>query len=349
MLFGLTSFTFKKDKTVIIAEAGVNHNGKINIARKMIDAAKKSGADIVKFQLFDSKKEISKYAGKTNYQKQTTSLKYKNQLEVCQALELSQNDIRKLKQYSQLIGMPFLCTAFESNSLDFLVDKLKLKTIKIPSSEVTNIPFLRQIGAKKISVILSTGASTLQEVTVAVATLKQYGCGELALLHCVSEYPAPINQVNLQAMETMRNTFRLPVGFSDHTKGVEVAIAAAALGAQLIEKHFTLDKNLPGPDQQASIEPHELAALVKGVRIANAARGSGLKRPAKCELVNRPLIRKSLVAGRFLKKGTILVDSIIDIKRPEGGIKPIDFTKIIGRRLKRNIQKDQHICWKDLI
>lgn len=349
MLFGSKSFTFRKDKTIIIAEAGVNHNGDIDIARKMIDMAKKSGADIVKFQLFDSEKEISKYAGKTNYQKQTTSPKFRNQLEVCRALELRQDDIRSLKQYSQSVGVPFLCTAFESDSLDFLVDRLKLKTIKIPSSEVTNIPFLQQTGTKKVSVILSTGASTLKEVAMAVKTLRKYGCPELALLHCVSEYPAPFDQVNLQAMETMRNTFRLPVGFSDHTVGVEVAIAAAALGAQLLEKHFTLDKKMPGPDHQASIEPDELKALVKGVRIANAAKGSGLKRPARCELMNRPLIRKSLMAGRFLKKGTIIAERMIQIKRPESGIKPIDFNKVIGRRLKRNIQNDQPICWKDLI
>jgi sialic acid synthase SpsE len=220
--------------------------------------------------------------------------------------------------------------------------------MKVASSEVTNLPFLRYIGSKKRGVILSTGASTLVEVGSAVEALLGAGCPELILLHCVSSYPAPHDQVNLRAMATLRRAFGLPVGFSDHTTGIEVPIAAAALGAVAIEKHFTLDRNMPGPDHRASVEPDELAALVRGVRSANVALGSEAKRPAACELANLPLIRKSLVAARPLRRGTALERGMIEIKRPQGGIEPGDLDKVLGLRLTRDLEEDAPITWSDL-
>ncbi len=266
---------------------------------------------------------------------------------MCKALELSGAALRELKDYCAGIGMPFLCAAFDFESIDLLVDDLKVESMKVASSEVTNLPMLRYIGSKKKGVILSTGASTLIEVGCAVEALLGSGCPELVLLHCVSSYPAPHDQVNLRAMGTLKRAFGLPVGFSDHTTGIEVPIAAAALGAVAVEKHFTLDRNLPGPDHRASVEPDELAALVRGVRSANVALGSGTKRPAPCELANLPLIRKSLVAARNLSKGTALARDLSEIKRPQGGIAPCDLDKVLGLRLTRDIEEDAPITWND--
>lgn len=348
MNFESKSFKFpSENKTKIIAEIGVNHNGSTEIAKKMIDEAQKRGADIIKFQAFISEKEISKYADKTPYQKETTS-NSGNQLEMCKKLELSHAQLRELKKYCDQIKMPFLCAAFDYESLNFLIEDLKVSTIKIASSEVTNIPFLKYIASKKKSIILSTGASTLIETGIAIETLLKNSCGELLVFHCVSSYPAPFEQVNLKAMLSIKNAFNVSVGFSDHTIGNQVAIAAAALGASAIEKHFTLDRNMEGPDHRASIEPDELESLVTGVRIANACLGDGIKKPALCEMENLPLIRKSIVSSRELSKGTVLEESMLELKRPEGGISPSDFYKIIGRTLKNDIEEDAPIHWGDL-
>jgi len=348
MDFESGAFDFKQhDRTVVIAEVGVNHNGDAALAQAMVDIARAAGADIVKFQAFNSEKEISRYAAKAQYQINNTGAQ-EGQLELCKALELSADTLVALKRYCAQLGQPFLCTAFDFDSVDLLADTLKVASIKIGSAEVTNIPMLEYIGAKKLGAILSTGASTLAEVGAAIEALRRGGCPEIAILHCVTSYPAPVAEVNLRAMQTLREAFALPVGFSDHTAGIECAIAAAALGACAIEKHFTTDRNLPGPDHRASVEPAELKALVEGVRGANRALGNGIKRPAPCELANLPLIRKSLVATRDLPIGTAVSREMIEIKRPLGGIEPGRLNDVLGRRLRRAVSEDKPITWDDL-
>jgi N-acetylneuraminate synthase len=348
MDFESTSFDFGlTDRAIVIAEVGVNHNGDPKLAREMVDVAHAAGADIVKFQAFNSEKEISRYAGKAKYQAENTG-DVGGQLELCKALELSGAQLAELKAYCKQIGQPFLCTAFDFDSVDLLADTLKVSAIKIGSAEVTNIPMLEYIGAKQLGAILSTGASTLAEVGMAIEALLRGGCPELVLLHCVTSYPAPAAEANLRAMQTMRQAFGLPVGFSDHTEGIGCAIAAAALGACAIEKHFTTDRTLPGPDHLASVEPHELEALVAGVRSAGAALGSGIKRPASCETDNLPLIRKSLVATRDLAAGTRLERAMIEIKRPLGGIEPAALPLVVGRTVRRAVAEDMPITWDDI-
>lgn len=337
----------RPDTTLVIAEAGVNHNGDPLLARRMIDVAREAGADIVKFQAFNAEQEISRYAPKASYQEENTGADG-NQLELCKALELSGETLKSLMHYCAKIGMPFLCTAFDYRSVDLLCDEMKVSAIKIGSAEVTDLPLLEYIGSKKIGAILSTGASTLSEVGSAIETLKRSGCSELVLLHCVSSYPAPIEQVNLRAMLTLKREFGLPVGFSDHTRGTEAAIAAAALGACAVEKHFTLDRSSPGPDHIASAEPHELKALVDGVKAAGSALGNGVKIPAPCELPNLPLIRKSIVAARDLPAGTRLTREMVGIKRPLGGVAPAELGKVLGRTLRNAIREDMPITWDDL-
>lgn len=349
MIFETKNFNFKeKDKTIIIAEVGVNHNGDKEIAKKMALVAKECGVDIVKFQAFDSSKEISVIADKASYQKKEKSLnKSINQLELCKSLELSYDSLKEIKDYCNLLQIPFLCTAFEENSLNFLVDELKVKSLKIPSPEITNIPFLEKIGRKKIGVILSTGGSNISEVGEAVGTLLDSGCPELVLMHCVSQYPAPFDEINIRAIRTMKKAFNLPVGFSDHSIGIIAPIVASVIGAVVIEKHFTLDRKMEGPDHKASIEPFELKLLVDNVKIANKCLGNNIKQASKCEYENIPLIRKSLVASLDLKKGTTICREMVDIKRPEGGIEPRDFEKIIGLRLNKDIKADNFIKWED--
>jgi N,N'-diacetyllegionaminate synthase len=348
MHFESADFDFRQaDRTLVIAEVGVNHNGDPALARRMVDIARDAGADIVKFQAFNSEKEISRYAAKAAYQIEHTG-DAEGQLELCKALELSGQTLADLKAYCAELRQPFLCTAFDFDSVDLLADTLKVSAIKIGSAEVTNLPMLEYIGSKGLAAILSTGASTLPEVGLAIDALRRGGSPEIAVLHCVTSYPAPPADVCLRAMLTIRQAFGLPTGFSDHTQGIACAIAAAALGACAIEKHFTVDRNLPGPDHLASIEPHELAAMVSGVRTANAALGSPIKQPAACELGNLPLIRKSLVATRDLAPGTRLTRDMIEIKRPQGGIEPGDLPHAIGRSLSRAVAEDMPITWDDL-
>ncbi len=348
MNFGVKNFSFEdSDQCVVISEVGVNHNGSIETARKMVDAAVDAGVDIVKFQSFKSEKEISKFAAKTPYQEETTSAAG-NQLEMCQELELDADTLLSMQAYCQSKGVGFLCTAFEQYSVDLLADRLKVETVKIPSSEVTNIPLLEYMGSRFQSAILSTGASTLSETGIAIDALKRSGCQEIMLFHCVSSYPAEFQDVNLRAISLMRSAFRLPVGFSDHTVGINVPIAAAALEAAAIEKHFTLDRNMVGPDHRASIEPNELAQMVQGIREAQLALGSPVKQPQPCELPNLQLIRKGLVAIGDLKAGTQLSRENIDIKRPATGISPADLPKIIGMVLTKDVPDDAPIRWEDL-
>jgi len=348
MHFESADFDFSvPDRTLVIAEVGVNHNGDPVLARRMVDVAREAGADIVKFQAFNSEKEISRYASKAKYQIDNTGDEG-GQLELCKALELSGETLRELKTYCEELGQPFLCTAFDFDSVDLLADVLKLSAIKIGSAEVTNLPMLEYIGAKKMGAILSTGASSLADVGLAIDALRRGGCTELTVLHCVTSYPAPANEANLRAMHTLRQAFGVPVGFSDHTAGIECAIAAATLGACAVEKHFTTDRNLPGPDHLASVEPHELKALIDGVRMANGALGDGIKLPAPCELANQPLIRKSLVATRDLVPGIRITRDMIEIKRPLAGIAPGDLAHVLGRTLARPISEDMPLTWDDL-
>lgn len=366
MRFGCRDFALGAgNRPLVIAEVGVNHNGDLDRARAMVDAAMDAGADVVKFQAFRSAREISRHAPLAEYQKGGECAPDRgsqpgnqpdnqpgnqpgNQLDLCSALELSPEALTMLRDYCDRRGAPSLFAAFEWESLDFLVQGLGLATVKIPSGEVTNLPLLRQAGRSGVSVILSTGASDLDEVGLAVETLRQAGCRELMLFHCVSEYPAPPEQVNLRAMHAMATAFGVPVGFSDHTEGVAAAIAASALGAAAIEKHFTLDRTLPGPDHQASIEPQELALLARGARLAWLALGDGKKVPQPCELANRPLIRKGLVAARNLPAGTLLALADLEIKRPEAGIAPARLEEVLGRRLARALAEDEPLNWDDL-
>ena len=287
----------------IIAEAGVNHNGDYNTAVKMIDEAKKSGADAIKFQTFVAENLVSRYAAKADYQKETTDPN-ESQLAMIKKLQLSWDEYRNLKIYADKAGIEFMSTPFDQDSIDFLAE-LGMDIFKIPSGEITNLPYLIMIGKLKRRVILSTGMSTLPEIKEAIDILKKYGTTDITLLHCNTAYPTPYKDVNLNAMKTLRDSFGLPVGYSDHTKGIEVPIAAAALGAVVIEKHFTLDRNMEGPDHKASLEPYELKQMVTSIRNIEDALGSSEKRLTESEAVNRDIARKSIVAKCDIKAGTV--------------------------------------------
>ncbi len=348
MKLGTKEFSFVPGAPcVVIAEVGVNHNADRMIARRMVDAAVAAQVDVVKFQSFKSEKEISRYAAKTPYQQETITAG-DNQLEMAKALELSADVLLEMQAYCAEKGVGFLCTAFEEDSVDLLIDELNVQAIKIPSPEVNNLPLLARIGSRCRSAILSTGASTLAETGVAIETLQRAGCQELVVLHCVTSYPAEFRDVNLRAMKTIHDAYQVPVGFSDHTLGISIPIAAATLGAVAIEKHFTLDRKMPGPDHRASIEPDELAAMVRGIREAQMALGSPVKQPQPCELPNLPLVRKSLVAARNLPSGTRLTRDMIEIKRPVNGIAPTELENVLGMVLTEALEYDAPIRWESL-
>ena len=348
MDFGARNYAFAEyDPPVVVAEIGVNHNGDPELARRLVDAAVAVGADIVKFQAFKTEREISRFAALAPYQAETQSAAT-SQFDLCKTLELSNASLRELRRHSEDRGVGFLCSTFDFDSFDFLANDLRVKAVKLGSGEITNHPFLERIARHDMGVILSTGASTLDEVKEAVATLSRAGSPEIVLLHCVSSYPAPLDQLNLRAMRTLKEEFSLPVGFSDHTIGIEAAVAAVALGAVAIEKHFTLDRSMAGPDHRASAEPDELKRLVAAVRSVKAALGDGTKRPAPSELTNRPLIRKGLVAKGRLYKGQRLTHDMIEIKRPAHGIDPREIDKAIGRELARDLDDDEPITWASL-
>jgi N,N'-diacetyllegionaminate synthase len=348
MDFGARSYSFSENEPpIVIAEVGVNHNGDPALARRLLDTAVDAGADIVKFQAFRTEREISRFAALAPYQSAAVP-DAAGQFELCKALELTQPALAELQRCCSERSVGFLCSVFEAESFEFLFDGLGAKAVKLGSGELTNLPLLEQIGRRKAQVILSTGGSTLAETAAAVATLRDCGCEELVLLHCVSSYPAPANEINLRAMETLKRAFGLPVGFSDHTIGLEAALAAAALGAVAIEKHFTLDRGMQGPDHRASALPEELRRLADGVRTAWSALGDGEKKPAACEAANLPLIRKSLVAARRLEKGTRLTRELIDIKRPAHGIAPGELAGVLGRELRRPLEMDEPITWASL-
>jgi N,N'-diacetyllegionaminate synthase len=332
-----------ENKTFIIAEAGVNHNGNIEIAKKMIEVAKECGADAIKFQTFKAEKVISRYAPKAEYQKQTTG-ETDSQLEMVKKLELSFDDFIVLKEYCDKLNIMFLSTPFDFESIDFLND-LGLEIFKIPSGEITNLPYLEKIGKLGKKVILSTGMADLGEIEDALDILISCGTKKenITVLHCNTEYPTPYEDVNLLAMLTIKEAFKVKVGYSDHTLGIEIPIAAVALGASVIEKHFTLDKNMEGPDHKASLEPHELKAMIDAIVNIEKALGNGMKKPSKSELKNKDIVRKSIVAKREIKKGEIFTEDNITVKRPGTGISPMRWYEVLGKVAPKDYKEDELI------
>jgi len=327
----------------IIAEAGVNHNGSIELAFKLVDAAIEAGVDAVKFQTYKSENLVSKNTQKAEYQKKTTNSS-ESQFEMLKKLELSFDAYRKLNNYCQDKNIIFLSTPFDHSSINFLYE-LNLKFFKIPSGEITNLPYLRHIGSLAKQVILSTGMSTLKEVGDALAILIDSGTKKenITVLHANTMYPTPMEDVNLRAMQTIQKEFDVSVGYSDHTIGIEVDIAAVAMGATMIEKHFTLDKTMRGPDHIASLEPKELKAMVTAIRNIEKAVGKNIKTVSPSELENKNIVRKSITAKCSIKKGERLTEDNLIIKRPGTGISPMNWDKILGTVAKNDYQADELI------
>lgn len=313
----------------IIAEAGINHNGDIELAKQLVGVAAEAGADAVKFQTFKADRVVSATAPKAEYQLRTTDV-VESQLEMLQRLELSPEAHSRLWSYCQEQGTLFLSTPFDEESAD-LLDELGVPIFKIGSGEITNWPFLDYVARKGKPIILSTGMSYLSEVDEAVRVIRQAGCDQLVLLHCVSNYPADPADANLRAMRTISTAFQVSVGYSDHTLGIEVALAAVALGACVLEKHFTLDRHLPGPDHQASLEPDEFRALVESIRLIEQAIGTGTKEPRESEIGNRVIGRRSIVAAQTIEPGTIITCEMLTAKRPATGLQPMCIDSLIGR------------------
>lgn len=331
----------------IIAEAGVNHNGDINLAYKMIDAAKEAGVDCIKFQTFKTEKIIMEDAKKAEYQEEN-SIKNETQYEMVKKLELSYNEFKSLKEYCDRVGIIFLSTPDENESLDFLSDELNLDTIKIGSGEVTNYLFLEDVAKKNKKIILSTGMATLGEVEKAIEIIRKYNNQKLILLHCTTNYPCPMEEVNLRAMLTLKNAFNIEVGYSDHTLGIEVPIAAVALGAKVLEKHFTLDKNLEGPDHIASLEPNELKEMVLKIRNIEIALGDGIKKPNKSEEKIKKVVRRKIVTNNILKKGNIIKKENLILKRANEGIEAEFIDMVIGKKIKKDIDENKILFWEDM-
>ena len=325
----------------IIAEAGVNHNGQLDLALKLCDAAKEAGVDAVKFQTWKTENIVTAQARQAAYQTENTGVE-ESQYDMLKKLELSYDHFRYIKDYCKKIGIDFLSTPDEEESLEFLVN-LGLPLIKVGSGEVTNIPYLRKIGSQKKSVILSTGMSNLAQVATAYDTLLKAGAPSVALLHCTTNYPCPVDEVNLKAMCTLRDAFKCQVGYSDHTMGLEVPVAAVALGAEIIEKHFTLDRTMDGPDHKASLEPAELKLMVQQIRNIEVALGDGIKRPNKSESENAKVVQKSILAKRAIKKGEILTEDILTVKRTGEGISASLWDSVIGTPAIKDFEIDEPI------
>ncbi len=327
--------------TLIIAEAGVNHNGNVDIALQLCKAAKEAGADVVKFQTWKTEKIITRNVAQAEYQAENTG-KQESQFDMLKRLELSYEDFRKVKAYCEKIGIQFASTADEEESLDFLLS-LGIPFIKIGSGEITNIPYLRVMGSKKLPVIISSGMATIGEVDVALQTLKEAGATDITLLHCTTNYPCPMEDVNLKAMLTMREAFKIPVGYSDHTKGIEVPIAAVAMGASVIEKHFTLDKNMEGPDHLASTEPDEFKKMVESIRHIEKAMGNGVKTPTKSEKDISKVVLKRIVASKEIKTGELLSEENICVKRNDKGVPAKYWDLILGTVAKKDYVIDEAV------
>lgn len=330
-------------KVLIIAEAGVNHNGDIECAKKMVEAAADAGADVVKFQTFNAAKLATRFASKAEYQKRTTGAK-DTQLVMLKKLELQKSDHLVLINHCKKNTIRFLSTAFDLESLAFL-HSLEIPFFKIPSGEITNYPYLKQIAGYGKPVIVSTGMSTVGEIDNAIHVLLQFGLKRksITLLHCNTEYPTPYHDVNLSAMVNMKHMFGVDVGYSDHTPGIEVPIAAVALGATVIEKHFTLDKTMEGPDHNASLEPDELRAMVQSIRNIEQSIGDGIKQPTASEIKNKTIARKSIVAKTMIKKGEKFTAKNLTVKRPGTGISPMEWENIIGKQAVRGFNPDELI------
>jgi len=331
------------DPCFIIAEAGDNHNGDVNLAKKLIDVAREAEADAVKFQTFRTEEVISRGAEKAEYQKETTGTG-ESQFEMDKRLELTPETWRGIAAYAREKGIMFLSSPSDNPSVD-LLDELKVPAFKIGSGEITNFPLLKYIAGKRKPVILSTGMATLEEIEAALEVIRQEGVEDIVLLHCITSYPAKIKDMNLKAMATLRDAFKLPVGLSDHSPGITVPIAAVAMGACVIEKHFTLDKNLPGPDHRASLEPDELKQMVKAIRETESALGDGVKRPGGAEEEIKRVARRSLVARVDIPKGKIITGEMLAIKRPGTGIEPRHIDEFIGKRARTDVKEDTLITW----
>lgn len=329
---------------IIIAEAGVNHNGNIKTAEKLIDAASEAGADYVKFQTFNPKKLVSINAKKAAYQIENTKNNSESQLEMLQKLQLSKDDHLYLLNYCKKRNIKFLSTAFDLESLDFL-NELNLDLFKVPSGEITNLPYLRRMASFNKPIIISTGMSTMDDIKNAMDVFTQNGVARnnITVLHCNTEYPTSMTDVNLLAMNTIKNQFEVQVGYSDHTLGIEVPTAAVALGAVVIEKHFTLDKTLEGPDHKASLEPQELKAMIDAIRNIEHALGDGFKQPSQSEMKNMVNARKSIVANTAIKKGDVFTEDNLTIKRPGSGISPMLWDNVIGTISQKDYEMDDLI------
>lgn len=326
----------------IIAEAGVNHNGQLDVALRMVDAAADSGADCIKFQTFHSEKLVSRFAVQAEYQKRNLGSEDASQLSMLRKLELAESDHFTLLEHCRTRGIQFLSTPFDMESLT-LLNKLGMPFWKIPSGEITNLPYLMRIAATGKPVVLSTGMSTMAEIEACVTVLKKNGSGAITLLHCNTDYPTPFEDVNLRAMLTLHTAFNLPVGYSDHTTGIEVPIAATALGATVIEKHFTLDRSMPGPDHVASINPQELIQMVRSIRNITAALGSPEKMPSTSELKNIAIARKSIVAACTIRTGERFSEQNLAVKRPGSGISPMQWYAVLGQTARRDFEEDELI------
>lgn len=330
-------------RTIIIAEAGVNHNGSIELAKKMVEVAKECGVDYIKFQTFKADKIANKFAMQADYQTRNLH-EESSQVEMLRKLELKDNDFVLLRDYCEELGIKFMSTPFDFESIDYLA-RLGMDYMKVPSGEITNLPYLRKIASKGIPVIMSTGMCRLGEIEDAMDILYKGGMltEQITLLHCNTEYPTPMTDVNLRAMETLRSAFGTKVGYSDHTRGIEVPIAAVAMGATVIEKHFTLDKTLPGPDHVASLEPSELKAMVDAIRNIELASGTSAKRVSSSERKNIAVARKSIVAAKDIKAGECLTEDNLTVKRPGSGISPMLWDSVIGKKAIRDFAADELI------
>lgn len=356
------------NKTYVIAEAGVNHNGSLEMAKQLVDVAIAARADAVKFQTFRTESIVSRFAGKADYQKETTGSQ-SSQFEMIKALELDEENQKKLFNYCREKGIQFLSTPYDLESVDFLASELELPTLKIASAEITNGPLLLRAAQSQKSIILSTGMCEPNEIETALGVLafgymepenvpslggfkKAYLSSEgksallnkVTLLQCTTEYPAPYDEIHLRAMETLYELFGLPVGYSDHTVGLAISIAATALGASIIEKHYTLDRNLPGPDHRASLEPAELAEMILGIRMVEKAMGTPQKNCRPCEQKNRPVMRKCLIANKEIKKGDLFTDQNLIIKRPGDGVSPMQYWDYLGKLADKDYGPDEKIC-----
>ena len=332
------------EKVLIIAEAGVNHNGSLKLAKQLVDVAAAAGVDIVKFQTFRAENLVSEQAVQADYQKRNLGSSDQSQFSMLKKLELSQADHRILFEYCREKGVSFLSTAFDFESIDFLAT-LKPDLWKIPSGEITNYPYLKRIAQFRKPVILSTGMSTLGEITAAMNVLEEFGLSrnQITVLHCNTEYPTPMCDVNLRAMQTIAAELKVNTGYSDHTVGIEIPVAAVALGATVIEKHFTLDRNLTGPDHKASLEPQELKAMVSAIRNVELALGDGVKRVSDSERKNKSIARKSIVAACPIKKGEFFSENNVTVKRPGDGISPMFWEQVLGKMAGKDFQADDLI------